>query len=537
MSTQKKIRSLFAKSRVVVPAEVDERLSSTALAAFHHTAGARPARRLPKTMVRIAAGILVLAALAGLLNHFGVAFDGSRAAFAQVRRALNRAAWVHVVLTETRTPDQIRVHEMWFSPQRKIRASKSDDPNVPVLWSDYLSRERRCYEPKSAKLTVSYEYEQAPESHDPPWSYVSYIFGSDLPAHARVTEQVETFGQTEVQVYRVVIEEDEGVAQFGITTGRASALPLAMRVDVVDTTGQRRAALEARFEYPAEGPRDIYDIGVPPTATVVDERPTAEVEEFARLCKAYRTALGYYIFVVVMTDGRGIGQQIEVYCVQGDTSLDGRQWKLLNFTCVPWSAAAQKTDFAAFGTVDDVLNWIERDDAVLLIGIALWDGRYHHSVRRGREPPYRRDRDAGGGHDLHGFAWPCYLPSGRIIEDDYSKAHGLLRWKPGDGRTLYFDPKHDYVCVRHEQPGGTLVQDTLDFARTETGLWYPRTVQLTMVQQDTEGQETSREVTHVDRLFLKPVPEFPQRTFDPGNLPTVIGSKQAAFQLLEGCLR
>jgi hypothetical protein len=525
MNTHNKIRSLFARSRVAVPPEVNERLSSTALAAFPNTAGVRSAR-WPKTMGGIAAGILILAAVAALLNHFGVAFDGSRAALAQVRQALHGAAWVHVVLTETKTPDSIKVHELWFSPQRKIRVSKSNDPNVPVLWSDYLSHERCCYEPKSAKLTMSHEYRQAPESYDPPWSYVGYMFGSDLPAHARVTEQVETFGQTEAKVYRVIMEEDEGAARFDIIADKTSALPLAMRIDVVDTTGQRRAALEARFEYPGVGPRDIYDVGVPRTATVIDERPTPEVEELARICQTYRASLPSYVLVIVMVGGRGTVDQIEVEYIRGDMALAARQWKSLGFSYLRWPPMSPGPRVEAFGSVDDVLNCIEKDDGLMLIGVELWDGRYQYSVRTGREPAYRKGEFTGGQHNLHGFAWPCYLPSGRIVEDEYSKAHGLLCWKPGDGRTLYFDPKHDYVCVRSEQRGGTSISDTVDFARTEPGLWYPRTVQLTVVQQDSEGRETSREVTHVDKLFVQPVPEFPAGTFNARNLPKAIEGKQ-----------
>ncbi len=537
MNTQKKIRSLFAKSRVVVPTEVNERLRHATLASLHGTATVGHARWRRKAMVRMAAGILVLATVAGLLSHFGVAFDGSRVALAQVREALNRTPWVHVVLTETKTPDQTRRHELWFSPQRKIRVSKSDDPNAPILWSDYLSRERRCYEPKSAKLTVSYEYGQAPESHDPPWSYVSYLFGSNLPANARVTEQVETFEQTVAKVYHVVIEEDEGVAQFRITTDKASALPLAMRMEAVDTTGQRRATLEARFEYPAEGPRDLYDIGVPRTVTVMDERPTPEVEELARICKTYRANLQSYVFVVVTTQAQGTVHQIDVRYVQGDTSLAGREWKSLDFGYVP--RLPQNLVPGPVTSVEDVLNWIQHDDRLTLLWVNLWDGRYQHSVRvdNYRERTRRKSRNIGGRKDLHGFAWPCYLPSGRIIEDEYSKTHGLVCWKRADGHTFYFDPSHDYVCTRWEESGGTSIRDVLDFARTDAGLWYPRTAQSTMVQKDAQGQEVSGEVMCVERLFLKPMPEFARGTFDSGNLPAVIRSKQAAFQLLEGSAR
>jgi hypothetical protein len=50
---------------------------------------------------------------------------------------------------------------------------------------------------------------------------------------------------------------------------------------------------------------------------------------------------------------------------------------------------------------------------------------------------------------------------------------------------------------------------------------------LTIVQKDAQGQEISREVTHMDRLFLKPMPELAPGTFDARNLPRTIESKQA----------
>jgi hypothetical protein len=534
MNTQNAIKSLFAKSRVVVSPEVDERMSRSTLGAFDGAAGVRPARLLRKAMIKMAAGIVVLAAIAGLLIHFGVAFDGAQVALAQVRRALNEAAWVHVLLTATKTPGQVTRHELWFSPRRQIRAHKSDDPNLPILWSDYVTRERQCYEPKSGRLTLAYEYKQAPAPGDLPWSYLGYLFGPDLPARARVTERIETFGQTEAKVYHVVMEEDEGLAQFHISTDRASALPLTMRIDVVDTTGQERATLEARFEYPTAGPRDVYDIGVPRAATVVDERPTPEVEELARICKTYRANLQSCVLAAVQTWGQGTLHQIDVCYVQGDTSRAGREWKSLDFLYVPWPP--QDLPIGPLASVEDVLNWIQHDDRLTLLRVGLWDGRYQHSVEvdNYRERVHRKSRDIGGRKDLHGYAWPCYLPSGRIIEDEYSKARGLVCWKPPDGRTLYFDPRHDYVCTRHEQSGGTWIRDTMDFARTDAGLWYPRTVQLTIVETGAAGQEVSREVTAVDKLFLKPIPAFPRGTFDSGNLAALIGSKQAAFQLLEG---
>ena len=43
-----------------------------------------------------------------------------------------------------------------------------------------------------------------------------------------------------------------------------------------DTKGQH-IATECRFDYPEKGPADVYDLGVPKTAKLVDRVPTADL--------------------------------------------------------------------------------------------------------------------------------------------------------------------------------------------------------------------------------------------------------------------
>ncbi len=190
---------------------------------------------------------------------------------------------------------------------------------------------------------------------------------------------------------------------------------------------------------------------------------------------------------------------------------------------ITWPRRGERFNTDAFDTVDDVLKWIRSNDRVQLQSIRLWDGRYARSVTRGNNPPSEKTRNTPNLRDLHKYAWPCYVPTGRIDEDEYARRNNLVCWK-SQGRSLYFDPNHDYVCVRSEQSDGCWIRNTLDFARTDAGLWYPRTVQLTIAQKDAAGVELSREATVIERLFLKPVPGFPEGMFDAACLPRTIES-------------
>jgi hypothetical protein len=88
------------------------------------------------------------------------------------------------------------------------------------------------------------------------------------------------------------------------------------------------------------------------------------------------------------------------------------------------------------------------------------------------------------------------------------------------GSQFYFDPEHDYVCVKRDD--GSIVREVRELARTKNGSWYPRRIELTVIEKDSEGREVSRRITNVETLFVKMISEFPKGTFDPDNLPRSI---------------
>jgi hypothetical protein len=108
---------------------------------------------------------------------------------------------------------------------------------------------------------------------------------------------------------------------------------------------------------------------------------------------------------------------------------------------------------------------------------------------------------------------------GEIFKDVYSEQNNLIGLKAMDSQ-YYFDPEHDYICVKRND--GNIIRDVRELARTETGLWYPKIIELTVIESDPDGAEISRQVTNVDTVFIKMVSVFPKGTFDPDNLPRII---------------
>ena len=62
----------------------------------------------------------------------------------------------------------------------------------------------------------------------------------------------------------------------------------------------KRIVTESRFDYPEKGPADVYDLGVPKTAKLVDRVPTNELARILETICAGRQRMDDYRAMVVM---------------------------------------------------------------------------------------------------------------------------------------------------------------------------------------------------------------------------------------------
>ena len=106
---------------------------------------------------------------------------------------------------------------------------------------------------------------------------------------------------------KVVVDGREWI-DFTFKTARDD---VTLRVDpatnlpMLLTYNHPQSPVRSRFEYPAEGPENIYAFGAPATATVVDCRPPVEVAKIRKELRTAANRLGDYVgHIVHLTAGR-----------------------------------------------------------------------------------------------------------------------------------------------------------------------------------------------------------------------------------------
>jgi hypothetical protein len=400
-----------------------------------------------------------------------------------------------------------------------------------VFWSDFLKRQRKVYDPEDNTLTISYEYEsdEFDEQDEPPWNYLGLIIAPELLEGATVTRRSEVVEGRETEVYEIGRSEDEGTVCFTVRTDPRRHLPITITVKAVSSDGRVAEFMEFRCDYPQQGPTDVYELGVPQDARVIHELPRPGAEELLEICRKYRSNFTSYAIIVILESRHSGLNGIEVNYVSGDTFKAGRYFKTIGYFYAFEGKSENRLNAKMAEGFDSLLEWIRGENETMLMSVHLWDGSYGHLVRRNEEPSYRKSRNIGNRRDIYGYAWPYAQPAGKIIEDEYSLENNYICLR-AHGSRFYFDPEHDYVCVRREYLADYgdmserhgLIRQVTELDRTEEGWWYPRKMALIRVNKDTEGEEISREVTCVDNIYVKIVSKFPAGIFNAKNLPRVI---------------
>jgi hypothetical protein len=476
-------------------------------------------------IIKLAAAAVIITAAMILIKQFGGSIDGAATAFGQVTQAVEKMPWVAISGRSEVTQKSL---ELFISPRHQIKVVKTQDGRV--FWSDFLKRQRKVYEPQNNTLTISYEYDSDEfyMEDESPWNYLGLIIEPELLEGATVTRRSEIVEGRETEVYEITRSERQGTVHFTVRGDPLDHLPITVTVKAVSTDGHTVEFMEFRCDYPQEGPADVYELGVPRDAKVTDELPRPGAEELLEICRKYRSNFTSYVIIVMLERGSDI-RQMDINYINGDTFKAGRYYEAIEY-CYTFEGKDETrlSEKIAEG-FDPLLEWIRRENETMLMSVDLWDGEYRHLVRRNEEPSYRKSTNIGSRRDIYGYAWPYAQPAGEIIEDEYSSENNYVCLR-AHGSRFYFDPEHDYVCMRREyleDHDGTgerhsLIRQVAELAQTEEGWWYPRKMSLIRVNKDAEGEEISREVTCADNIYVKIVSEFPAGIFDAKNLPRAI---------------
>ena len=302
------------------------------------------------------------------------------------------------------------------------------------------------------------------------------------------------------------------------------------------------------FDYPEKGPEDIYALGVPKEAKIVDLRPEGSAMTLVELVqRKFEEGFGDHIAVVLTSwvedDGSLEPSSISVFRRKGDLRRTD-EYHAYNFQIPnqypfprPVTLYEKIKDLWLDVTMPQVLKLL--DDRAICRQM-LFDGRQtiiqnnDNNEREWKRDVMRANRFLINAEDsLAGLAWACpyrQITSGSshmkqdihlLAEDpNHPGLVGFQLLKFAQTDEYWFDPKKDYILIEYisRQHGHrpllrTIVTQT---GRSPDGKWYPKVIRTKSIYLNSEGTRESK--NGEKRVLLNTNPSFREGTFDADNL-------------------
>jgi len=219
-----------------------------------------------------AAGVMIIVVLIGI-NEFGGSIDGASVAFAEIKKAVNEMRLMHKTIQTNRDGEE-HYTERWycFEPKSILSTYTANGKCYKIGSMDYDTMENVVYNPDSDVVRILWRVDVSSDFFPiAPWSVVGDYIEEYLQQDAGVSHEKGTYEGSDVDIYYFSIPRNfrgERVeAEFIVN--RNSHLPILYKSKFRTPGGQLRSDQVISFDFPENGPKDIYDLGVPRTTKVV----------------------------------------------------------------------------------------------------------------------------------------------------------------------------------------------------------------------------------------------------------------------------
>ena len=305
-----------------------------------------------------------------------------------------------------------------------------------------------------------------------------------------------------------------------IFVDRVTSLPIAeARTYLNPNTGTPQLVLTGTFDYPEQGPTDIYALGLSQDIPAISSLPLSPWDSIRQIYEAHRdtTPAERYIAAVTreLASMGDLGNPVECVHLQYTEGLCSRYEVHSLFGPGPVQVQWREQMNGFGGALGSILEWSRACEARGEISISIFSGGKIYGNRRNEDGFWNVSQDGvpweWTKNDLWALcpfidlAWPRIAGPADIIQDNYARENNLIRVENETG-VFYLNPDRDYICQRRVFADGH-IQDVTEFDRIDTGYWYPRTI--------------TDNITLGHTIYLDTAPQFPEGVFDPNNLPAV----------------
>ena len=482
--------------------------------------------RIWRRGLRLAVAAVIACGLMLLAAHL-LPPGTSSVTLAEVVESMRRASWIHVV--QTTEADEGHRYEYWECFRTGTLARKT--PDGKITYADHGENVMYAYNPRSNRITVSFttdNYMVRPLWN--PLAALSEAVRRTEAAGAEVSRRDEV--DNGVRVERIQVDYPSDVGYIRSTYVRDIERNRLLRQETIVCNDGRERAYATAFDYPEQGPENIYALGVPHDAGVVDIRPEGPALALVEVVQErFERGFGDHVAVVlkswVAQDGASKPSEVAVLWQKGDLKRADvyRAYDFQDRPGAPVSLNALVEDAWPDLTIPRVLEIV---DANALRMRMLFDGQRTTLWCRDGRQMIREEHRTDQFKVLHepltrsltGLIWPnlhVRLQSGssqfkrevRLLPEDPNRPGlvGLQFVEFALREDYWFDPDKDHMRIeRVEKQEGQGVTSRFVVARcaqTAAGRWYPQVVQ---TESSPPGAATVRRqefrvLLDVDRLL------------------------------------
>ena len=498
---------------------------------------------------RVTAAVIVLVLVLTGMFQFGNGTQG--VALGAVLDAMYEMPWVHIKTTIHRA-DQIQIREEWECFNPKVHVWK--DPAGVINFRDYSQGTAYVYQPANQTVTISATTERfnqrGPES---PSEAVRGMIARFETEGSQVTREKTMRGQIPVEV--IVMKDEHQEITMVLDLDRQVPLSMDVVARIPETGEEVTAVIE--FDYPTQGPLDIYSLGLPADVQVIDNRPKGRVQDLINEIQD-RYDAGYGDHIAVLLDSR-VGDDSElkpskivVMRQQGESKRVDRY--------TAWNFTGTKSDWPTlYPLISQVWPNLTIEEAV-----SLEDTKYavYQMIYDGSQSTQRTNFSGqvrivskqvdmfqmGSIESLVRYAWcspSALMVSGanrqircEILPDDPNRPgwvgfrlvasmHDAEKRLPGTTvqqriTDYWFDPAQDYLLMERrsvaqsDEGSSTAIDRTQETAQTSTGQWYPTLIRTEFTYPNPRGGMTN--LRQEWRILLDSEPVFTEDVFDKSTL-------------------
>lgn len=510
-----------------------------------------------------AAAVIIIAVLIGI-SQFGGSIDGASVAFGQMKQALEKVLWVHSVNNNSNGSD-----EGWLSFTQQIEINKKADGKI--TYEDYGKKTKYVYLPETETITrTDIVNKQFALGTTDIFAFIDTCLDKEQARGAQLSHKSGLYNRKPVEIWEITRSENNWAEEVKMFIDTETDLPVAVEVKSGGADGKPGYVGNVTFDYPQDGPQNIYALGVPQSTKIVDLSVEPDVLDVLHTYQKHRNeAPSKYAAVVVFDIEEAARTKKDVFGYATIVYRDGQCQYGRQYTM--FGSADEYIDQIG-DTFDSAMNLCKQSNLTQLTAIDLFNGVHHYQSKYNEDGDKwvsqpRRDYPAHLGNYLEVLrqkGWPSIGIKSRnrpdtqvrIVENEYSQKYGLIcierlrqgmnysgkhKAMPPTMQLYYLNPRKDYICQRLEEyrrlnapwqkdkswldgidsnnirPDATSITQVTQYNQTDSGKWYPVAVTCTIVGVRKDG--TPGIFTTNEMIFVKMTSKFPEGIFAPENLP------------------